>query len=314
MLARLHRKADDYGVEKRGFVQVDAVRREIVANIELEFVGAGSHGIPVEQRRIAAAVRIRYGRCQEGAFGIKCIQANLDVCGRASVRGVENVCRQSSHWLLAPCLAMQSLYVAYVYRAADMKNNNDLTRRRFLRAASILSGTTLVRLSAPSLLAITQAACTARDSSAAFTTLANGEAADLAAIAARIIPTTDTPGANEAGVIHFFDNAFAEEMSDKLEDARKGLEALKGSIRGGGTFAELPDEEQDKALRSIEGSAFFSLMRQMTIFGFFAMSEYGGNKDHVGWELIGFKGHNGGWQYPFGYYDAQVHGGRDDGE
>lgn len=194
-----------------------------------------------------------------------------------------------------------------------MKNNNDLTRRRFLLAASVFSGTSLARLSAPSLLAVTQAACTARDSSAAFTTLANGEAADLAAIAARIIPSTDTPGATEAGVIHFFDNTFAAEMRSELEDARSGLEALNESIRGVGTFAEQPVEEQDKALRSIEGSAFFDLMRQMTIFGFFAMSKYGGNKDHVGWELLGFKGHNGGWQYPFGYYDAQIHEGRDDG-
>jgi len=208
---------------------------------------------------------------------------------------------------------MQSLYVAYVYRAADMKNNNELTRRRFLLAASVFSGTTLARLSAPSLLAVTQAACTARDDSATFTTLADGEAADFAAIAARIIPTTDTPGATEAGVIHFFDNAFAAEMSSELVDARSGLAALNESIGGGGTFADLPDEEQDEALRSIEGSAFFNLVRQMTIFGFFAMNKYGGNKDHVGWELLGFKGHNGGWQYPFGYYDAQIHEGRDDG-
>jgi gluconate 2-dehydrogenase gamma chain len=209
---------------------------------------------------------------------------------------------------------MQSLYVAYLYRAADMKNKNDLTRRQFLLSASAVSGTTLARLSAPSLLAITQAACTARDDSAAFATLTEGEAADLSAIAARIIPTTDTPGVTEAGVIHFFDNAFAAEMSDKLEDARNGLEALNKSMPGGKTIADLPADEQDDRLRAIEGSAFFDLMRQMTIFGFFAMSNYGGNKDHIGWELIGFKGHNGGWQYPFGYYDAHVHGGRDDGE
>ena len=52
----------------------------------------------------------------------------------------------------------------------------------------------------------------------------------------------------------------------------------------------------------------------MTVFGFFAMSSYGGNKDHIGWDLIGFKGHHGAWEYPFGYYDAAVHGGSYDGE
>lgn len=195
-----------------------------------------------------------------------------------------------------------------------MKNNNDLTRRRFLQSAGAVSGTTLVRLSAPSLLAITQAACTARDAGAAFGTLTDGEAADIAAIAARIIPTTDTPGATEAGVVHFFDNAFAADMSDKLEIARVGLETLNTSISGGKTIADLSADEQDEQLRAIEDGAFFELMRQMTIFGFFAMSAYGGNKDHVGWEVIGFKGHHGGWQYPFGHYDAQVHGEADDVE
>jgi hypothetical protein len=47
----------------------------------------------------------------------------------------------------------------------------------------------------------------------------------------------------------------------------------------------------------------------MTILGFFAMSSYGGNRDHVGWDLIGFEGH-GAWTAPFGYYDqeANAHG------
>jgi len=195
-----------------------------------------------------------------------------------------------------------------------MKNNNDLTRRRFLLTASAMSGTTLARLSIPSLLAITEAACTAKNNAAAFVTLAETEAADIAAIAARIIPTTDTPGATEAGVVHFFDKAFAAEMRDKLEGALKGLDALNTENPGAVAFVELSADKQDERLRAIESSGFFNLMRQMTIFGFFAMSEYGGNKDNVGWEVIGFEGHHGGWQYPFGYYDAQAYGGSEDGE
>ena len=34
----------------------------------------------------------------------------------------------------------------------------------------------------------------------------------------------------------------------------------------------------------------------------------------VGWELVGFEGDHGPWTYPFGYYDAQVHGETSDGE
>ena len=195
-----------------------------------------------------------------------------------------------------------------------MKNNNDLTRRRFLLAASAMSGTTLARLSAPSLLAITQTACTASKEGTAFVTLTEAEAADIAAIAARIIPTTDTPGATEAGVVHFFDKAFAAEMRDKLEGALKGLDALNTENPGAVAFVELSADKQDERLRAIETGGFFQLMREMTIYGFFAMSAYGGNRGQVGWELIGFKGHNGGWQYPFGYYDAQVYREVTDGE
>ena len=195
-----------------------------------------------------------------------------------------------------------------------MKNNNGLTRRKFLLSTAALSGTSMLRLSATSLAAISQAACSARDKQLAFDVLSEAEAADIAAIAARIIPSTDTPGASEAGVVHFFDRALAAEMSGKLEAVREGVRTLNESIVDADRFAGLSPEQQDNKLREIESSPFFELLRQMTIFGIFAMSEYGGNKDHVGWELIGFKGHNGGWQYPFGYYDAQVHGSADDGE
>lgn len=140
------------------------------------------------------------------------------------------------------------------------------------------------------------------------------EAADIAAIAARIIPTTDTPGATEAGVIHFFDKAFAAEMSEDLYLTRGALDEYNTSIPGATTFAGLSAHDQDALLQSIETSEFFAFLRQMTIYGFLAMSDYGGNRDHVGWDLIGFEGHHGGWQYPFGYYDAQVRGGSDDGE
>ena len=53
-----------------------------------------------------------------------------------------------------------------------------------------------------------------------------------------------------------------------------------------------------------EATEFFDACWLMTMYGFFAMSKHGGNKDHVAWDLIGFEGHHGAWDYPFGYYDA----------
>ena len=209
---------------------------------------------------------------------------------------------------------MPSLYVAITRMTVAMNNNNDLSRRRFLFSASAVTASTFVRLSGAAVAGIVQAACTAKDGAAAFRSLLPDEAADIEAIASRIIPTTDTPGAMEAGVVHFFDNAFAAEMKDKLEDVRTGLVHLNAAVGETTRFAALSPEAQDARLREIEDSDFFGLVREMTIFGFFAMSKYGGNSNHVGWDLIGFKGHNGAWEYPFGFYDAAVHGGGGNGE
>ena len=195
-----------------------------------------------------------------------------------------------------------------------MNNKSDLSRRGFLRTAGTIGGATWLRLGAPALVGIAQAACSAKDAGAAFALLGEAEAADFAAIAARIIPTSNTPGATEAGVIYFFDRAFAEEKSGSLNAARDGLSELNATLRNGTRFADLDATQQDAVLSTIENSAFFNLMRVMTIFGFFAMSSYGGNKDHVAWDLIGFEGHHGAWQNPFGYYDAEVLGGPVDGE
>ncbi|MDH5322388.1 MAG: gluconate 2-dehydrogenase subunit 3 family protein, partial [Gammaproteobacteria bacterium] len=111
-----------------------------------------------------------------------------------------------------------------------MLRNGNLSRRNFLQGTTAFSATALLRLGAPALAAITQAACSAREDAREFLVLSAAEAADFAAIAARIIPTTDTPGATEAGVIHFFDNAFAGAMQDDLAAARDGLAEFRAAL------------------------------------------------------------------------------------
>jgi hypothetical protein len=44
-----------------------------------------------------------------------------------------------------------------------------------------------------------------------------------------------------------------------------------------------------------------------TLYGFLGNSSYGGNRDNVGWKLIGFEDRMA-YQPPFGYYDG---GGQD---
>jgi len=183
-------------------------------------------------------------------------------------------------------------------------NKDDMvSRRNFLKSTGAATGTSLLRIAGPALAAVAQAACTARDETAPFVTLGAEEAADFAAIAARIIPTTDTPGAAEAGVIYFWDNILGSTQKQFLGAVRSFRDDINAGLDT--VYSELSETEQDTTLRMMEQDMRFEICRQLTIFGFFAMEKHGGNKGHVGWDLIGFKGHHGAWAPPFGYYDAE---------
>jgi gluconate 2-dehydrogenase gamma chain len=199
-----------------------------------------------------------------------------------------------------------------------MESAGKLSRRHFLQSAGSLSGAAYLRLASPALIAITESACTAKRDAAPFNVLLDREATDFAAIAARLIPTTDTPGATEAGVIYFIDNAFADAMRGLLDGARAGLEHFNAALAmahpGADGLASLATGDQDAFLATQEDSEFFELAWLLTVFGFFAMPKHGGNRNYVAWDLIGFEGHHGAWQYPFGHYDAAVHEGGTDGE
>ena len=190
-----------------------------------------------------------------------------------------------------------------------MPDNTNVSRRRFLKSSGVLTGASLLRIGAPSLIAITEAACSAKQEGAPFAALNVADAADFAAIAARIMPSTDTPGATEAGVIYFIDRALGAEMQGMQESLQAGLLDLNSRVAskhaGSSRFSELDDGAQDELLTRIESGDFFNSLWLLTISGFFAMSSHGGNKDNIAWDLIDFKGDHGAWEYPFGHYDAE---------
>ncbi len=156
---------------------------------------------------------------------------------------------------------------------------------------------------------------------------AASEYAMVDAITARIIPSDDTgPGAKEAGVADFIDHQlagfygrgqrwymqgpFPEPLETQGYQAphppaelwRTGLAALEQHCRDnhGAGFAALEDDTQDDILRAMEdgeidlgstnAAQFFDFMREMTIEGFFCDPVYGGNRDMVGWRMVGFPG------------------------
>lgn len=186
----------------------------------------------------------------------------------------------------------------------------DLSRRAFLRASGGAVGGGWLALQLPGLLALAEAATAAREAGASFLHLSPREAAGLEAIAARIIPTDETPGAREAGVIHFIDLSLGDFMADAGGELRAGLDALDAlasSTSASEPFAGLEPAAQDDLLRQIEETPFFGLMHFLTVAGMFALPSYGGNRDYLGWQLIGLSQRHA-WAPPFGHYDAEVTG------
>ncbi len=158
-------------------------------------------------------------------------------------------------------------------------------------------------LASANLPALAKAAA-AQQQTGGFKVLDPHLARTLEAIAARIIPTTGTPGAREAGAIWFIDSVMASDLADALPLFRAAATEL--NEKSDGDFAALAPEAQDARLRAIEDGEFFGLMQFLTVAGTFTMPKYGGNHGEVGWKLIGLEQRHH-WQAPFGYYDAAIH-------
>ncbi|MEP6835403.1 MAG: gluconate 2-dehydrogenase subunit 3 family protein [Gemmatimonas sp.] len=132
------------------------------------------------------------------------------------------------------------------------------------------------------------------------------QAADVDAIASRIIPTDDSPGAHEAGVVYFIDRTLGTFAKEQMPLFDVGLQSLTKSAKtkhgADATFAKLTAEQQDALLKSIEKSDFFGAIRFATIAGFLSLPKYGGNKDYVGWKYVNQE-HTLEHKPPFGWYD-----------
>lgn len=180
-----------------------------------------------------------------------------------------------------------------------------LSRRLFLQQGAGAAGAAWAKVALPGLAAISQAACTAKEEQQPFTILTADEAIELEAIAARIIPTTSTPGAREAGVIYFIDQSFGTFNAPMLPVVRDGLKEFEAGINANRKFSSLSDSEQDAYLEAKQDTPFFGLMRLMSFSGYVGLSQYGGNKNGVGWQLLGMDPTVHMYQSPFGYYDAE---------
>lgn len=186
------------------------------------------------------------------------------------------------------------------------------TRREFLaRSTSAVSGAWLMGL-AP-LIAATQAcASDAMRRGLPLNVFTEREGFDFDALAARILPTDDTPGARDAGSVYFADRALETFAADLLPIVRGGLasmnERVAATFDGEEAFADLTEDRQDEIVGAIEQEdpGFFFFARTLVMMGVVSNPSYGGNQNEVGWQLIGFED---AFQYqpPFGYYDRDEH-------
>ena len=154
------------------------------------------------------------------------------------------------------------------------------------------------------------------------------EGAAVEALVDRLIPPDpQTPGGKDAGCAVFIDRQLAgpygsaeglymrapfadgtPQQGDQspltpAERYRKALAAVDKHCRAayaGKSFSQIPDNEKDNVLSGLEkgqvqlegtsGREFFELLLQNTREGFFADPVYGGNRNMVGWKMIGFPG------------------------
>ncbi|MGN6459756.1 MAG: gluconate 2-dehydrogenase subunit 3 family protein [Pseudolabrys sp.] len=158
--------------------------------------------------------------------------------------------------------------------------------------------------------------------------LSSAEVAFLDAAVARLIPADELgPGAKEAGATDFIDRQLAgsygqathwymqgpwangektqgyQSRMSPAELYRTAIKAVDDHCRSalkGREFAALSSNEQDQVLSGLEkneikltdvdAQTFFDVLLQNTIEGYFSDPLYGGNRDMVGWKLIGFPG------------------------
>jgi gluconate 2-dehydrogenase gamma chain len=129
-------------------------------------------------------------------------------------------------------------------------------------------------------------------------TMTDPEFAVLSAAVDRVLPRDEDVGALDAGVPEYIDRALTTHaLAEKREGFVSGLAALdrasKRRFKVG--FVEATAPQRDEVLTVFkngkQGSGearFWELLIALTFEGFLGDPSYGGNRDQVGWKMLGF--------------------------
>jgi gluconate 2-dehydrogenase gamma chain len=189
-------------------------------------------------------------------------------------------------------------------------NEHSASRRSALRGLGFLLGAGAVSLDWPAMARAAHDAHAAAQSPGpkTFTLLAAGDAADIEALTSRIVPSDDTPGARETGAVYFIDRALASFFAHWREGFMNGLREFQAACRVAhpeAPFSALNEEQQIAFLHTADRTPFFDQARTLTLCAMFSSPKYGGNRDGLGWKLLGFEDQHV-FEPPFGYYDRDI--------
>lgn len=122
------------------------------------------------------------------------------------------------------------------------------------------------------------------------------------AACSRLIPSDDgQAGAREANVVGYIDLQLAQPhfavFKQEFEAGASALELVSAAMFGN-RFLEVAPGQQDQVLSAVqsgEGSAagfsaehFFQVLHTFTLEGFLSDPVHGGNRNEVGWKVIGY--------------------------
>lgn len=214
-----------------------------------------------------------------------------------------------------------------------------LTRRRLL-GGTAMAGLLLAARGSAWAAAVSPPLERATDTARFFT---DAERRVVAAMVDRMIPADDLgPGGIEAHVPEFIERQLAGDFGQAATWYMKPPHA-KGSPEQGyqlaatpselyrqslakldalvmqsynASFAELPHDRQEEVMKALgkgemdapdfDGKTFFAMLHGNAMEGFFADPIYGGNRDMIGWKLIGYPGVRYDWRPYIEKFDTRV--------
>ncbi|MFZ0304034.1 MAG: gluconate 2-dehydrogenase subunit 3 family protein [Terracidiphilus sp.] len=159
-----------------------------------------------------------------------------------------------------------------------MKAKKVILARRDFMIASAAAGTAIL------------SGCFSSHSSG-WETLTDADAATLKAICDQIVPADDFPSASEAGVLTYIDRQLTRHYRRHRKAYAAGLEQANriSRERFGAPLESVSPPQQLAVVTELESQnhAFFELVREHTLEGYYGSPRHGGNRDAVSWRMLG---------------------------